>query len=99
MLGLAYELGRRLWFPIGLHLMWNLASGPILGYEVSGNVSARTLWRTIGTGPVTLTGGGFGLEGSVWATVVEAAAVVILFRYHSRASARSAASLTEQEIS
>lgn len=99
MLGLAYELGRRLWFPIALHLVWNLASGPILGYEVSGNVSAMTVVRTIGSGPVTLTGGGFGLEGSVWATLVEAAAVVVLFRYHSRASARSAASLTEQEIS
>lgn len=97
MLGLAYELGRRLWFPIALHLVWNLASGPILGYEVSGNVSAMTLFRTTGSGPMTLTGGGFGLEGSVWATVVEAAAVVYLFRYHSRASARSAASLTEQE--
>jgi membrane protease YdiL (CAAX protease family) len=88
MLGLAYELHRRLWFPIGLHLAWNLASGPILGYEVSGYVSHLTLFRTVGSGPQLLTGGGFGLEGSIWATAVEAAAIAFLFRYHSRATAR-----------
>jgi membrane protease YdiL (CAAX protease family) len=99
MLGLAYELWQRLWFPIGLHLAWNLASGPLLGYEVSGYRSQLTLLRTVGNGPLMLTGGAFGLEGSVWATVVEAAAVVFLFRYHSRASARAAAGLIQQENS
>jgi membrane protease YdiL (CAAX protease family) len=99
MLGLAYELWQRLWFPIGLHLAWNLASGPLLGYEVSGYRSQLTVVRTVGHGPRMLTGGFFGLEGSVWATIVEAAAVVFLFRYHARASARSAARLTQQENS
>lgn len=99
MLGLAYEIWRRLWFPIGLHLAWNLASGPFLGYEVSGYRSPLTVFRTVGIGPALLTGGGFGLEGSIWATAVEVAAVVFLFQYHSRALARSAARLTGQENS
>jgi membrane protease YdiL (CAAX protease family) len=99
MLGLAYEVWRRLWFPIGLHLAWNLASGPFLGYQVSGYRSPLTVFRTMGTGPLLLTGGGFGLEGSIWATAVEVAAVVFLFQYHSRALARSAARLTGQENS
>jgi len=85
MLGLAYERYRRLWFPIGLHLAWNLASGPILGYEVSGYRSQLTLFRTAGSGAPLLTGGSFGLEGSIWATAVEVAAIAFLFLYHSPA--------------
>ena len=51
MLALAYELFERLWFPIGLHLAWNLATGPVLGYGVSGYSSETTMFVTSGTGP------------------------------------------------
>jgi membrane protease YdiL (CAAX protease family) len=78
LLALAYERYERLWFPIGLHLMWNLFSGPILGYEVSGYASQRTVLRTYGRGPEWLTGGLFGIEGSLWALVVEGAGIAWL---------------------
>lgn len=83
LLARAYELRFRLWFPFGLHLAWNLASGPILGYEVSGFASEKTLLVTRGSGSPWLTGGAFGVEGSVWAMAVEVAAIVVLFRYHA----------------
>lgn len=71
LLALAYERYERLWFPIGIHLVWNLLSGPILGYDVSGYMAKATLFRAAGSGPAWITGGEFGIEGSVWMGVAE----------------------------
>jgi CAAX protease family protein len=84
LLALGYELFERLWFPIGLHLAWNLATGPILGYSVSGFTGESTLLVTAGKGPPWLTGGAFGLEGSLWIGVVELAAVAALLSVRRR---------------
>jgi len=86
LLALAYELYERLWFPIGLHLAWNLVSGPIIGYPVSGFVTDPTVIVTHVSGPPALTGGAFGLEGSIGVTIAELLAIGwLLFRmYHSR---------------
>lgn len=78
LLGLAYERFERLWFPIGLHLAWNLMSGPILGHEVSGYDAMATVFVERGGGPWWLTGGDFGIEGSVWMTVTEVTGIVLL---------------------
>lgn len=78
LLGLAYERYGRLWFPIGLHLAWNVTSGPILGHEVSGYDSMATVFVERGSGPNWLTGGDFGIEGSVWMTLTELAAIALL---------------------
>ena len=78
LLGLAYELYTRLWFPIGLHLAWNIMSGPILGHEVSGYESMETLLVERGHGSLWLTGGDFGIEGSVWMTLTESAGILLL---------------------
>jgi membrane protease YdiL (CAAX protease family) len=75
LLALAYERYERLWFPIGIHLAWNIFSGPVLGFGVSGYVSAATLFRTSGSGAGWITGGSFGIEGSVWMALVEAAGI------------------------
>jgi CAAX protease family protein len=79
LLGLAYARYQRLWFPIGIHLGWNLMTGPILGHEVSGYEPMRTLWREAGGGPVWVTGGEFGLEGSVWVTVVVLVTIALMW--------------------
>jgi hypothetical protein len=84
LLGLAYERYRRLWFPIGLHLAWNVMSGPILGHEVSGYEALHTVLAERGTGPELFTGGEFGIEGSIWMTLVEVAAIASLWRRRSR---------------
>ena len=78
LLGLAYERFERLWFPIGVHLAWNVMSGPILGHEVSGYDSMATVFVERGGGPWWLTGGDFGIEGSVWMTVTEVTGIVLL---------------------
>ena len=78
MLALAYEVYQRLWLPIGIHVAWNLLSGPVLGYHVSGYVSRRTLLEARGGGPDWLTGGHFGIEASVWMVVVEIGGIVLL---------------------
>jgi len=71
LLALAYEKYQRLWFPIGIHFVWNVLSGPILGYGVSGYAAQATVFRTVGSGPVLVTGGAFGIEGSAWMALVE----------------------------
>lgn len=78
LLGLAYARFERLWFPIGLHLAWNLMSGPILGHEVSGYVQAESVVITIERGPEWLTGAEFGIEASAWMTAVEIAGIAWL---------------------
>jgi membrane protease YdiL (CAAX protease family) len=80
LLGLAYERYRRLWFPIGLHLAWNVMSGPILGHEVSGFTSMASVLIEIDRGADWLTGGAFGIEGSVWMTAAEAAGIALLWK-------------------
>ncbi|HEY6843373.1 MAG TPA: CPBP family intramembrane glutamic endopeptidase [Thermoanaerobaculia bacterium] len=78
LLALAYERFERLWFPIGIHLAWNIFSGPVLGFDVSGYVSKATLFRTSGSGAEWITGGAFGIEGSIWMAIVELAGIVLL---------------------
>ncbi len=80
LLALAYEVYGRLWFPIGIHAAWNILSGPILGYNVSGYVSRTTVLELRGEGAPWLTGGEFGIEASVWMAVVEIVAIAVLMR-------------------
>jgi len=80
LLGLARERSNGLWLPIGIHLAWNLASGAVLGYPVSGYVPALSVIRTIPRGAVWLTGGAFGMEGSVWMLLVELAGIGMMRR-------------------
>ena len=75
----AYERYERLWFPFGVHLGWNVTSGPITGFAVSGFESPRSVLRLVGSGPNWLTGGEFGIEASVIATLVEVIGITVLF--------------------
>ena len=80
LLALAYEVYQRLWLPIGIHFGWNILSGPILGWNVSGYFSRHTVFQIHGHGPEWLTGGHFGIEASAWMVGVECAAIVLLMR-------------------
>jgi membrane protease YdiL (CAAX protease family) len=68
LLGAAYMLTRSLWVPIGLHAAWNFTQYafdvPVSGIDSNGLVDARL------QGPAWLSGGEFGLEGSVIALVL-----------------------------
>jgi len=63
LLGAAFLWRRNLWFAVGLHLAWNGAVA-LLGIPVSGHVTQGVLVADV-TGPSLLTGGAFGIEGSV----------------------------------
>lgn len=97
LLGLAYERYGRLWFPIGMHLAWNLVAGPVTGHEVSGYVAEHTLLVPRGEGPLWLTGGDFGVEGSLWMTVCELAAIWTVARLNMIAPPRVTSASTAKE--
>ena len=65
---LAYLRTRSLWMPMGMHFAWNFLQGFVLGLPVSGlNLSTGILTARV-NGPVWLTGGAYGPEGSILAT-------------------------------
>lgn len=69
MLTAAYVATRRLWVPIGVHFGWNFAASGIFSTEVSGNDTPQGLLDSATSGPVLLTGGDFGPEGSVYSVL------------------------------
>lgn len=102
MLTAAYVATRKLWVPIGLHLGWNVAGSAIFSTEVSGNNTPQGLLDASTSGPMLITGGEFGPEGSVYSIVfcAVAAAVFIRMAYRRghmvplRRSARADAAVT-----
>lgn len=69
LLAAAYMATRRLWLAIGIHFAWNFVQGGIFGVAVSG-AAANGILRGELRGPSLLSGGSFGVEGSVVAVVV-----------------------------
>lgn len=68
-LAAAYMYTRNLWFPIAIHFAWNFTQAGIYGAAVSGNATNHSLFTTEITGADWYTGGAFGPEGSIQATV------------------------------
>jgi len=77
LLGINYIYTRNLWFSISLHLSWNFFQGPLLGSHVSG-LTMPTLLQAEMKGDWLITGGEFGLEGSVLNTALSLIAILIL---------------------
>jgi membrane protease YdiL (CAAX protease family) len=69
LLGVNYIYTRNLWFGILLHFAWNFFEGPVLGYEVSGQ-PLQSLFQHELRGNKWFTGGSFGFEGSLVATLL-----------------------------
>lgn len=69
-LSFAYLKTRSLWLPIGLHVSWNFSQTTLFAFPTSGaDFSARKLFETTVAGPEWITGGAFGPEGGVLATL------------------------------
>lgn len=102
MLTAAYVATRKLWVPIGLHFGWNVAGSALFSTEVSGNNTPQGLLDASTSGPVLITGGEFGPEGSVLSILVcvLVAAVFVRVAYRRghmvplRRAARAAAPAT-----
>ena len=78
LLGAAYIYSRNLWFPIAIHFAWNFTQSAIFGASVSGNAISKTLITSKIVGAEWFTGGKFGPEGSIQATVFCLIATIIL---------------------
>ena len=83
MLCAAYMVTRRIWFAIGIHIAWNFFQGGVFGVATSGVAVAGLLNGSL-RGPIYLSGGEFGPEGSIVALIVCAAAAIALLSYASR---------------
>jgi uncharacterized protein len=80
-LAVAYLKTRALWFPTALHFMWNWTMGAFFGLPVSGyNFTPSPVLMATSDEPRWLTGGGYGCEGGAAATVILAAATVLIWR-------------------
>jgi membrane protease YdiL (CAAX protease family) len=77
----AYLRTRSLWLPLGLHWSWNWALGWFFGLPVSGlNLASHPLLKASDTGPLWLTGGSYGIEGGIGATIALALCTFFLWR-------------------
>ncbi len=80
-LAVAYLKTRRLWFPTALHFTWNWMMGAFFGLPVSGlKLVSSPLLLSTSEQPQWLTGGSYGPEGGVSATIVLLLATVIIWR-------------------
>lgn len=70
LLGAAFIYKRNLWFPIALHFAWNFTQSGIFGAITSGNEKTNSLLTAKIQGSELITGGAFGPEGSIQATVI-----------------------------
>lgn len=77
LLGLFYLKYQNLYLPIGMHLFWNFYQGNILGFDVSG-MAIPSLIKLKMDGLDWVTGGEFGLEGSIITVVLLLAVSVFL---------------------
>jgi uncharacterized protein len=78
LLGAAYIYSRNLWFPIALHFAWNFTQSAIFGATVSGTTTSKTLITSKIEGATWFTGGQFGPEGSIQATLLCLIPTIIL---------------------
>lgn len=83
LLAAAFIYARNLWFPIAIHFAWNFTQSAIFGANVSGMSTGKTLVTSEIHGADLLTGGQFGPEGSIQATLFCLVATVVLL-YLSR---------------
>lgn len=78
LLGVAYIYLRNLWFPIALHFAWNFTQTTIFGANTSGISASKTLIISKIEGAEWFTGGVFGPENSIQATVFSLLTFIIL---------------------
>lgn len=82
LLGISYIHTKNLWFPIALHLSWNLFQ-TIFGFNVSGQKNYSLIEFSI-TENNLLNGGKFGFEGSILSVIAMIVTIVGIEIYYRR---------------
>src|SRR5699024_1439244 len=65
-----FDVTKSLLLPIGFHITWNYFQGTVFGFPVSGTAPYGMYDIKVSKGMDVLTGGSFGLEGGLMATIV-----------------------------
>lgn len=89
--GVAFWKTGSLWFPFGIHLMWNWMQGAFFGIEVSGltDVTSAPLLKEIDRGPAWLTGEAYGIEAGVAATLALVLSTAVIYFFPFKTPSRS----------
>lgn len=82
LLGLSYVYTKNLWFPIALHLSWNLFQA-LLGFNVSGKDTYSLIEFDLERNNL-LNGGEFGFEGSILSIISMTAIIIGIWIYYNR---------------
>lgn len=82
--GVSREVTGGLWVPIGIHFTWNLFQGNVYGFEVSGLNFGLSVLEIERTGHPLITGGEFGLEGSLVTIIFMILAIYIHWWYYKK---------------
>lgn len=95
----AYLKTRTLWFPFGLHMIWNWLQGAIFGIEVSGlkHLAAAPLLQEIDRGPAWLTGAEYGIEGGIASTIAIIFSIVLIYFLPNLKPTEEMLALTSEE--
>jgi hypothetical protein len=80
--GISYIYTKNLWFPIALHLSWNLFQA-LFGFNVSGRDTFSIIEFKILESNL-INGGSFGFEGSVLSIIAQAIIITIIITYYRR---------------
>lgn len=79
-----------IWGVCGIHSIWNFTQGNFYGISVSGTGDMDSVFRTTAkSSSAILTGGDFGIEGSILTTIVLTAGAVIMFLLIRKKSAQT----------
>jgi membrane protease YdiL (CAAX protease family) len=88
---------RSLWLATGLHFSWNWVTGAVFGLPVSGMLLPHPLLLSTSQSPLWVTGGSYGSEGGITATIAFALGTFWLWRSSRLTIApETALSLTNQ---
>ncbi len=85
-LGISYTFTKNLWFPTFFHFGWNFFQG-LFGFEISG--MGVDSWKAIahensGQVPDIISGGAFGIEGSVISLCCTILGTYLIYRYYTK---------------
>ncbi len=83
-IGILFYYNDNLWMASGIHTIWNFMQGPIMGIEVSGQVFPSTVFKSTFTGSDFLSGGSFGMEGSIFTTIAMVVGIIIVYLIYNK---------------